>query len=188
MPVLRYFMVVGGVLLALLFVCSAVVAPVPLPATLKSGSDLPTVRIRSERKWPERVVIDTNVSTAPAKVATADTTKADTALQASAAADAQKTKPRDAFAQMGTAAPKPAPSTRLADNGAAKPATLKVADATVPRAAETKAASSRTEAKPKRRIARTHPPRSMMLASRSMMLVAQQPQPHFGFFGFDSTW
>lgn len=192
MPVLRYFVFVGGALLALLFVCNAVVAPVPLPATLKSGSDLPTIRIRSERKWPERVVIDTTVSRALVETAQADAIKADIAkadlakaapaLQASTMADTQKTKVRDAFAQMGTVAPKGISPAKLVDNGAikaAEPATLKVADAAVPKVTETKTKPSRTEAKPKRRIAKTH-------SSRPMMLVAQQPQPHFGFF--DSIW
>jgi hypothetical protein len=194
MPVLRYFVFVGGALLALLFVCNAVVAPVPLPATLKSGSDLPTIRIRSERKWPERVVIDTTVSRALVETAQADAIKADIAkadlakaapaLQASTLADTQKTKVREAFAQMGTAAPKGISPAKLIDNGAikaAEPATLKVADAVVPKVTETKTKPepSRTEAKPKRRIAKAH-------ASRPMMLVAQQPQPHFGFF--DSIW
>lgn len=184
MPVLRYFVVVGGVLLALLLVCNAVFAPVPLPATLKSGSDLPTVRIRSERKWPERVVIDTTISTAPVKIATADVTKADGAMQASAAGDAQPAKVRDAFAQIGTAAPKAASPAKLADTGATKaaePTTLKVADATVPKATETKPVSTRSEPKAKRRTAKVH-----SYPYRSMMIVAQQPQPHFGFF--DTTW
>ncbi len=170
MPVLRYFVYVGGALLALLLVCNAMFAPIPLPATLKSGSDLPAVRIRSERKWPERVVIDTTVPTVPVKTAQADV-KGDMALPVSTAADTQKAKVRDAFAQLGTAASIAASSPR--------PATLKVADATVRKVTETRRELGRTEAKPKRRIARTRP-------SRPMMVVAQQPQPHFGFF--DSIW
>jgi hypothetical protein len=182
MPVLRYFVFVGGALLALLFVCDAVLPQVPLPATLKSGSDLPAVRIRSERRWPERVVIDTTVPTiAPVKIAKADTSKTDAALQ-TAAGDGQKVRVRDAFAQMGTAEQKAAPSAGVAENAAkkpAEPAAIKVADATSPKATESKPEFSRSEPKPKRKVVRVHP-------SRPMMLVAQQPQPHFGFFG--STW
>src|SRR3954467_6498247 len=49
MPVLRYFVFVGGALLALLLVCNAVLPQAPLPETLKSVSDMPSVRIKSER-------------------------------------------------------------------------------------------------------------------------------------------
>jgi hypothetical protein len=171
MPVLRYFVYVGGALLALLFVCDAVIPQVPLPATLKSGSDLPAVRIHSERRWPERVVIDTTVPTvAPVKIAAADAAKAE-AGQQTAAGDAQKAKARDAYAQIGTAEAKTASS--------AESAKLKMADATPPKAAESKPDFNRREAKPRRKVAKVHPP-------RQMMLVAQQPPPHFGFFDF--TW
>jgi hypothetical protein len=169
MPVLRYFVYVGGALLALLFVCDAVIPQVPLPATLNSGSDLPAVRIRSERKWPERVVIDTTV--APVKTAAADAPKADAGQQAAAAGDTQKAKMRDAYAQVRTAATKTASSARTA--------TFKVADAAPAKAAESKPEFNKPEAKPRRKVAKVHPP-------RSMMLVAQQPPPHFGFFDF--TW
>jgi len=45
MPLLRYFIFVGGSLLALLFVVNAAFPTEPLPETLTSGSDLPVVRI-----------------------------------------------------------------------------------------------------------------------------------------------
>jgi hypothetical protein len=172
MPVLRYFVFVGGALLVLLFICDAVFPPIPLPATLKSGSDLPAVRIQSERRWPERVVIDTSVPmVAPVKMAGAGT-----AQQATTTADAAKAKVREAFAQLSTAESKQQTSSAAnpADTVAAKaaqPAALKVASATAPKAGG--------KPQPKRRVARTHP-------SHPLMLVAQQPQPHFGFFG--STW
>ena len=182
MPVLRYFMFVGGALLALLFVCDAIFPQVPLPATLKSGSDLPAVRIRSERKWPERVVIDTTVPTvASVKIAKADTPQVDIAQQA-AAGDPQKPKGRDAYALMGKAEPKAASSAGMAENGATKaaePRAIRLADATPSKATESKPESNRSESKPKRRVVRVHPP-------RPMMLVAQQPPPRFGFF--DLTW
>jgi hypothetical protein len=60
MPLLRYFIFVGGVLLALLLVSNSVLPQVPLPGTLTSGSDLPPVRIHSERKLPDKVVFDTS--------------------------------------------------------------------------------------------------------------------------------
>jgi hypothetical protein len=183
MPVLRYFVFVGGALFALLLVCNAVFPQVPLPTTLKSGSDMPTVRIKSERKWPERVVFDTTMpSLAPVTVAKVDT-KVDSAQQTAAAGDAQKARARDAFAQMGTAEKQQiTPSTKLAVNvapRAAEPAALRVADATPPKAAEQRSDVNRPQ--PKRKVAKVHPS-----PSRPMIIVAQQPQPRFGFF--DSTW
>ncbi|MGH6737474.1 MAG: hypothetical protein ACREDY_00295, partial [Bradyrhizobium sp.] len=62
MPLLRYFLFVGGSLLALLFVVNAAYPVAPLPAALTSASDLPPIRIHSERKLPERVVFDTSVA------------------------------------------------------------------------------------------------------------------------------
>jgi hypothetical protein len=173
MPVLRYFAFVGGALLALLFVCNALFPQVSFPEPVKSGSNLPAVRIKSERKWPERVVFDTTIpSGAPVAFAKADTTQ-----QTTGAVGAQKSA-REAFAQMGTVEPKQQ-ITRSA-NGAVKaaaPAALKIADATPPKAAEQR---SEARAQVKRRVvAKVHP-------SRPMIIVAQQPQPHFGFF--DLTW
>jgi hypothetical protein len=60
MPLLRYFIFVGGSLLALLFVVNVAFPMEPLPQQLTSGSDLPPVRIHSDRKLPERVVFDTS--------------------------------------------------------------------------------------------------------------------------------
>jgi Fusaric acid resistance protein-like len=60
MPLRRYFLFVGGALLALLFVASWLV-----PATnARTGSavNFPPIRIHSDRKGPEAVVIDTSKS------------------------------------------------------------------------------------------------------------------------------
>lgn len=188
MPVLRYFVFVGGALLALLLVCNAVFPQVPLPATLKSGSDLPTIRIQSERKWPERVVFDTTLpSVAPMQIAKVDT-KVDTtqsiaALNDARLGDTQKASPRESFAQMGAAGARQSATSSAMTSSAmtssaksADLATLKVADATAPKA-EPRSESNRPQ--PKRKVAKVHP-------SRPMIIVAQQPQPRFGFF--DSTW
>jgi len=59
MPLLRYFIFVGGSLLAVLFVVNATLPAEPLQETPTSGSDLPPVRIHSDRKLPDRVVFDT---------------------------------------------------------------------------------------------------------------------------------
>jgi hypothetical protein len=177
MPILRYFVFVGGALLALLFVCDAVLPQVPLPSTLRSASDLPAVRIRSDRKWPERVVIDTSIpTTSPVTVARADSTPS-----AAIVADVRaKAGAREAFAQMGAAELKSQLTTssvsRIPD-----PALTKLAEATAPKSPEVK-----TDAKPD---AKTPPKRRVAVKvrpSRPMILVAQQPQSHAGWF--DSTW
>jgi hypothetical protein len=72
MPVVRYFVFVGGALLALLFAMNAFLAP-PLDTdgtaqasqAAASEPDLakPYLRIRSAQKPPERVVIDTSLPT-----------------------------------------------------------------------------------------------------------------------------
>jgi hypothetical protein len=59
MPLLRYFIFVGGSLLALLFVANATLPAEPLQET-PTSSDLPPVRIHSDRKLPDRVVFDTS--------------------------------------------------------------------------------------------------------------------------------
>lgn len=65
MPLMRYFLVVGGVLLALLFVSDAYApkSPVVSRADTTAAAENPTQRIRSDRKWPERVVFDTSLPT-----------------------------------------------------------------------------------------------------------------------------
>ena len=65
MPLLRYFMYVGGALLTLLFVSNTVLPKAPLPETLTSASDLPPIRIHSDRKLPDKVVFDTSVPVRP---------------------------------------------------------------------------------------------------------------------------
>jgi hypothetical protein len=68
MPLLRYFMFVGGALLALLFAVSAFVPNiqnVPAVDASKATADLSIIRIHSDRKWPERVVFDTSGPTTP---------------------------------------------------------------------------------------------------------------------------
>lgn len=61
MLVLRYFGYVGGALLALLLVCAAMLPKPPASdSTVASAAEGPVIRIHSERKWPERIVLDTN--------------------------------------------------------------------------------------------------------------------------------
>ena len=64
MPVARYFVFVGGVLLALLLLVNAVLPKPPVEQErAEASTDKPIIRIQSDRKWPERVVFDTNLPT-----------------------------------------------------------------------------------------------------------------------------
>jgi hypothetical protein len=72
MPVARYFLFVGGVLLALLFGVDAFAPKEPVAssiAAVAAPEANPTLRIRSDRKWPEPIVYDTSLPTiVPPKV------------------------------------------------------------------------------------------------------------------------
>lgn len=73
MPLARYFLYVGGVLLALLFVVDAYAPSSPVVSSPDTNIEKPIIRIRSDRKWPERVVFDTSIPTiVPASVANAE--------------------------------------------------------------------------------------------------------------------
>jgi len=110
MPILRYFLYVGGALLSLILISSAVMPQMPLPSTLTSASDLPPVRIHTDRKLPERVVFDTSSTVssapipviAPAKLArmNAPSTPQVAAAPAAAAEISPKARVREAFAQL----------------------------------------------------------------------------------------
>ena len=64
MPVARYFLFVGGMLLALLFALDAFAPQQMVVADNTAPSINKTVaRIRSDQKWPERVVYDTSLPT-----------------------------------------------------------------------------------------------------------------------------
>lgn len=178
MPLLRYFLFVGGTLIALLFAVNVAVPTAPLPETLTSGSDLPPIRIHSERKLPERVVIDTSVAlpaqapAAPVVIARAKPqipaltnapalpTIAQAPAQPAVAAISAKARVREAFAQL----PR--------EEDAFEPKMSDMATVVLP---EPKMYPARQPVKhkvvPKPRSA---PP----------LMVAQQP--HFG--GLNSTW
>ena len=59
MPLARYFLFVGGVLLTLVFILDAWLTE--LPVMERSYANSSVVRIHSERKWPERIVFDTTL-------------------------------------------------------------------------------------------------------------------------------
>jgi hypothetical protein len=111
MPLLRYFIFVGGSLLALLFVVNIAVPADPVPETPTSSSDLPPVRIHSDRKLPDRVVFDTSAvlpgqtQAAPVVVAQAKpqpkvTTQAQASVPPVMAELSAKARVREAFAQL----------------------------------------------------------------------------------------
>jgi hypothetical protein len=58
MPLMRYFVWVGSVLLALLFIADACLPKFPTAG--KTDALPPGIRIYSDQKWPERIVYDTS--------------------------------------------------------------------------------------------------------------------------------
>ena len=77
LPLRRYFLLIGGILLALLFAIDALTPRQPTIEAGNSGPRLPRIRIYSEQRGPEAVVMDTSrpviVATPPAEQETAKT-------------------------------------------------------------------------------------------------------------------
>ncbi|MEY9885944.1 hypothetical protein [Bradyrhizobium sp. USDA 329] len=173
MPIFRYFIFVGGALLALLFAADFVFPAAPVTqAVATAGNDQPLIRIRSNRHLPERVVLDTSQPTiaAPAvktaAVAAPQPPVQDDVSPALAEISA-KTRVRETFAQF---TPEPKANTAAAKKAGATQSQIAQAQASPVPAPQ-----------PRRKIVRTHPaPQS----GRPMMQVAQQP--HFGLF--NTTW
>jgi len=111
MPIARYFLFVGGALLALLL---AIDAFVPQQAVMVSQAapsiDRTVVRIRSDQKLPERVVYDTSLPTIvpPVLSAQAATPPAPAITPVAADIPAQA-RVRETFAQFVPEAKKPEP-------------------------------------------------------------------------------
>jgi hypothetical protein len=105
MPVARYFLFVGGALLALLFLIDAYVPSQAVVASHAAPSiDRNVVRIRSDQKLPERVVYDTSL---PTIIPPASKVQVAAAPQPPVATDAiAQTRVRDSFAQLVPAEPK----------------------------------------------------------------------------------
>jgi hypothetical protein len=98
MPVARYFLFVGGVLLALLFAIDAFAPQEAAVASNRAPSvDRTTVRIKSDQKLPERVVYDTSV---PTIVPPAATVVAAAAWPEAAPEISAQARVRDTFAQF----------------------------------------------------------------------------------------
>ena len=98
MPVARYFLFVGGVLLALLLAIDSLVQQQAIVTSQAAPSVNKTVvRIRSDQKLPERVVYDTSLPTIVPPTVTAQAVAPPVPAVASAAAQARV---RETFAQF----------------------------------------------------------------------------------------
>jgi len=174
MPIFRYFIFVGGALLALLFAANYVMPSEPVAqAVAAAGNDQPLIRIRSDRHLPERVVLDTTQPTiaAPAvkTVSAAAPQSQDSASAAALAEMSAKARVRETFAQF-------TPAVKV-EAGVAKKA-----EARPQVQAQAQPAPAAQAQPPKRKVARAHP--APQQQGRPMMVMAQRPQ--FGFFG--NTW
>jgi hypothetical protein len=108
MPLLRYFLFVGGVLLALLFISDALLPK--LTVADRASANLPVIRIVSDRKPPERIVYDTSLPTIiPPHLANTDLNIRDAGNVGDPAA---KERERAALAQLSDAKQLQAPDSR----------------------------------------------------------------------------
>ena len=176
MPIFRYFVFVGGALLALLFAADYVLPSQPVArAIVTASNDQPLIRIRSDRHLPERVVLDTSQPTiaAPA-VKTAAVVAPQAPVQEAASPElaemSAKARVRETFAQF---TPAPKANAAAARKTEAKPQVQ--AQAQLPQGQ-----TPQVQAQPKRKVARAHPAPQQ----GRPMLFAQQP--HFGLF--NTTW
>jgi hypothetical protein len=125
MPVARYFLLVGGVLLALLFLSNEVLPQLPVAERVAElAPNKSVIRINSDRKWPERVVFDTSIPTVvPAQTAKAEAIAPSPTPVADVSA---RVRVREAFAQMVPPEPKkpeakPQRKRKIAKNRVAPP-------------------------------------------------------------------
>jgi hypothetical protein len=101
MPLARYFLAVGAVLLALLFVIDAYLPKSSPVQRTTATADLSIIRIRSDQKWPERVVFDTALPTiAPPRMIAVAVPAPTNAAEVPA-----KPAAREAFAQLSQSSP-----------------------------------------------------------------------------------
>ena len=63
MPFVRYIALVGSLLLAMLFIANWLLPMDPTLSATKEQADRQIIRIKSDRKWPERIVFDTSAPT-----------------------------------------------------------------------------------------------------------------------------
>src|SRR6478752_7443661 len=95
MPLARYLLFVGGVLLALLFISDPFLPKLPVADWSNSHSAI--IRIHSDQKWPGRVVYDTSLPTlVPAQIENVETDLPGPAR----VGDVVKAMEREAFAKL----------------------------------------------------------------------------------------
>ncbi|UPJ48203.1 hypothetical protein IVB30_34830 [Bradyrhizobium sp. 200] len=94
MPLARYFLYVGGVLLTLVFILDACL--IKLPVMERSQVNSPMIRIHSDRKWPERIVFDTALP----RIVPAQTAIEDRLASPVTVGDVRIEREREAFALM----------------------------------------------------------------------------------------
>jgi len=94
MPLARYFFLVGGVLLALVFISDLYLPR--SPTMERADIDRQVIRIHSDQKWPERVVFDTNLPTITAPLAQTMVS----VVPPAAAEVPAKVRAREAFAEL----------------------------------------------------------------------------------------
>jgi hypothetical protein len=116
MPLARYFVVVGGALVALLFVFDFFSPKASADNGIHSAGpvDKTTMRIRSEQKLPERIVFDTTqptIAAKPAQTQTAQTTHAALPGPEPTPEITAKARVRETFAQFAPVEPKKADTT-----------------------------------------------------------------------------
>jgi hypothetical protein len=99
MPLARYFFLVGGVLLALVFISDLYLPKSPV-AERVADIDRQVIRIHSDRKWPERIVFDTSLPTVTPAPAQALASVAPAPPPTAAASDEAKARVRESFAQL----------------------------------------------------------------------------------------
>jgi hypothetical protein len=103
MPLVRYFFFVGAALLALLFVVDVYVPNSPPVERTTATANLSIIRIHSDRKWPERIVLDSAFPTAAAM--TTRMTEAAAPAPVNVAEASAKPDVRQAFAQLPPSSP-----------------------------------------------------------------------------------
>jgi hypothetical protein len=90
-PILRYFVFVGGILLAILFVVDGYIPKASGPFIGDEKIDKSIIRIHSAHRWPEKIVFDAQLATiAPSLVLSESPTVIN--------------QPREAFARLGGSA------------------------------------------------------------------------------------
>ena len=68
MPFVRYIAFVGSLLVAILFCADWYLTMAPTQSVTSPEADKPIIRIKSDRKWPERIVFDTSAPTIVAQM------------------------------------------------------------------------------------------------------------------------